>query len=121
MREIMIAFLKESEKELTYLESQIFQVEQALLCKTDYVIKDWTKPKLPNLFSLYLKQLTNIEVGRPEYLEFLRRVVFKIAICCERIEHFVNGVIRARNATLVVFDATIKDSVPDEEKNYFVI
>ena len=55
MREIMIAFLKESEKELTYLESQIFQVEQALLCKTDYVIKDWTKPKLPNLFSLYLK------------------------------------------------------------------
>ena len=54
-------------------------------------------------------------------MEYLRRIVFKIAICCERIEHFVNGVIRARNATLGVFDATIKDNIPDNDDNYFRI
>ena len=58
-------------------------------------------------------------MSKSEQLEFLKRIVFKIAICSERIEHFVFGRIRARNAMLGVFDASIKDKTSDNVENPF--
>ena len=121
----MEKFLEQSESELEYLEGQIYQVDCALLADPSQEPEDWDEVNrgVINLFSQYKQNFTNQDnIGRrTEYLEFLRRIVFKIAICCERIEHFVNGRIRARNATLGVFDATIKDTVPDWETNPFEI
>ena len=116
----MKAFLEQSESELEYLEGQIYQVDCALLGGPDQQVEDWSIQDVKNLFDLYRERQPNQDkVGRKELLEFLKRIIFKISICCERIEHFVNGRIRARNATLGVFDATIKDTVADKDQNLF--
>ena len=54
-------------------------------------------------------------------MDFLKRLVFKIIICCERIEYFISGTIRARNSTLGLVSAKIKDRTSDSLENPFIV
>ena len=54
-----------------------------------------------------------------DYLEFSKRLIFKSAICCERIRYYTSGKIKARDAKLDKIEARIGQIVSEERENPF--
>ena len=115
-------FMHRTMNELRYVETQIFQVHQALLRSFEAPNKNpvrlsWNCRGLLNLFDCYIQaqKSSDIEQGHniteAQLLEFLKRIVFKLVVCAERLHFFKTGEVRARDDTLSVFEARIPDRV----------
>lgn len=78
----------------------------------DPVRLEW-KCSLKNLFDKYLETLgdESTHVSEEELLEFLKRIVYKLVVCAERLHFFKTGEVRARDDTMSVFEARVPDRV----------
>ena len=75
---------------------------KSVLLNTETGVEQWEKDiKGLNLFEIYSEAS---EGTVPDILRFLQRLIFKAAICCERVEYRVNQRVRARNAELKVLE-----------------
>ena len=72
----------------------------------------WSTQELKNMFEDFTTK-NGDDAQNPEdyerlYLEYLKRIVFKLAICSEHMNYFVHGKVLARQADLTVDDANIQ-------------